>query len=103
MRGLDSRELIGANTFLLRKAHGITQVELAQALGYTRQWLSKIERGTGNPRLSCVDEIASYFGIGCADLLAPLDSEAWEELFGCPQAKNLQLGTTKGKKDCESH
>ena len=47
--------------FDLRKERGITQEELAQAVGVTRQTIIAIERGNYTPSVLLALKIAAYF------------------------------------------
>lgn len=46
----------------LRKAHGLTQAELARLAGLSRMTVSKIERGQVDPQLSTLEELARVLG-----------------------------------------
>jgi putative transcriptional regulator len=46
----------------LRKANGLTQEELADALEVSRQTISSIENGRYNPSIVLAFKIARYFG-----------------------------------------
>ncbi|WP_454004920.1 helix-turn-helix transcriptional regulator [Alcaligenes sp. Marseille-Q7550] len=46
----------------LRKAHGLTQAELARLAGLSRMTVSKIERGQVDPQLSTLQELARVLG-----------------------------------------
>ena len=48
----------------LRKAKGLTQEQLAEAIGTTRATLAGYETGRRNPRLPDLQKIAEYFGVG---------------------------------------
>jgi putative transcriptional regulator len=52
----------------LRDAHGITQAELAQRIGVTRQTVIAIEAGRYSPTLELAFKIARVFGVGLDDL-----------------------------------
>ena len=43
----------------IRKSHGMTQFELAQATGTSREHISRIESGNCSPSLELADKIAS--------------------------------------------
>lgn len=48
----------------LRNAKGLTQEQLAEAVGTTRATLAGYETGRRNPRLPDLQKIAEYFGVG---------------------------------------
>ena len=53
----------------LREAHGaMSQAELAQATGVTRQTIIAIEQGRYSPSLETCFRIARTFGVGLDDL-----------------------------------
>ena len=47
----------------LRKKHGITQEELADALSVSRQTVSSLESGRYNPSILLAFKIANYFNV----------------------------------------
>ncbi|WP_309103915.1 helix-turn-helix transcriptional regulator [Microbacterium sp.] len=51
-----------------REAAGMTQAELARAVGVTRQTLIAIEQGKYSPTLELAFQIARAFGAGIDDL-----------------------------------
>ncbi|MBQ7761884.1 MAG: helix-turn-helix transcriptional regulator [Clostridia bacterium] len=53
----------------LRKQKGLTQENLAQALGVTNQSVSKWEAAQSCPDISLLPEIAQYFGVSIDELL----------------------------------
>ena len=54
---------LGKNIFALRRAKGITQEELAEAVGTTRQTITSIEVGKYIASLPLAYKIARYFGL----------------------------------------
>ena len=52
----------------LREEKGLTQEELAKALGVTRQTIIAIERGKYDPSLKLAFRIARFFGRGIEDI-----------------------------------
>ena len=46
-----------------RTEHNLTQEELAQALGVTRQTILAIEKGKYDPSLELAFKISRYFGV----------------------------------------
>jgi len=51
-----------------RAMKNITQEELANAIGVTRQTIIAIEKGDYNPSLELAFKIARYFGAGIEDI-----------------------------------
>lgn len=54
----------------LRKAKGLTQEELAEALYVSRTAVSKWESGRGYPSIDSLKEISNYFSVTIDDLLS---------------------------------
>ncbi len=52
-----------------RRLAGLTQSDLASAVGVTAQAVSKWERGSSCPDISILDEIADTLGISLSELL----------------------------------
>ena len=52
----------------LREAGGLTQAELAQRIGVTRQTLIAIEQGRYSPTLELAFQIAHVFEVGLDDV-----------------------------------
>ncbi len=69
---------IGNKIRELRKKKGITQEQLASALGITSQAVSKWEMSTGYPDIAMLPVIAGYFGVSM-DTLFNYDADKLEE------------------------
>lgn len=52
----------------IRKARGITQEELADALAVSRQTISSLEKGRYNPSILLAFKLARYFGVAIEDI-----------------------------------
>ncbi len=52
----------------LREKRGMTQEELARALGVTRQTIIAIEKGKYDPSLKLALKIARFFGVRVEDV-----------------------------------
>ncbi len=57
----------------MRKERGITQEELAKALGVSRQTITAIERGKYDPSLRLAFKLAKFFGVKIEDIFEPED------------------------------
>lgn len=62
-------EKIGAFLAALRKSRGLTQQEVADALGITDKTVSKWECGKGLPDISAIPAIAELFGVTADEIL----------------------------------
>jgi DNA-binding XRE family transcriptional regulator len=61
---------IAVNLKNIRKSQNIAQEKLALEAGVDRTFVSKIERGIGNPSLEILLRLANRLGVSVADLLA---------------------------------
>lgn len=55
--------VIGANVARLRKARGLTQAQLAEAVGCEPTYLQKVEYGTGAASLKMLVALAKHLGV----------------------------------------
>jgi putative transcriptional regulator len=60
---------IGSNVRKYRKLKGLTQKELARKVSISRSFLSEIENGKYDIRLSLLDKICEVLGCDITDLL----------------------------------
>ena len=67
------------NLISLRKANGLSQDELAEKIGVTRQTLSKYETGESLPDIERCKQLADIFGVSMDDLVnyEKTDRETW--------------------------
>ena len=56
---------------VLRATKGITQEDLAQALGVSRQTINAIEKGKYNPSLDLAFKLAEYFETNIESIFTP--------------------------------
>lgn len=66
---------LGSNIKTLRLQRGLTLDDLAERTGVSRAMLSDIERGTKNPTIKVVCQIAEVFGYTVSQLLGEDDLE----------------------------
>ena len=62
---------LGQKITNLRKAHGMTQEELSEAVGVTRQTISKWELDSSTPDLEYLCKLCDLFGVTADDLIRP--------------------------------
>ena len=60
---------LGQNLRKLRLKKNMSQVDLANALGVDRAYISNIENDRMNPTLSTLEKISNALGISSSDLL----------------------------------
>ena len=72
--GLDDKERMN-NVAQIRKAKGLTQIELAEAVGVKQATISRIEKGVNNPSLDVIESIASALGVTVVELFGLPDLE----------------------------
>lgn len=70
---------LGEKIKALRKSGGVTQENLASALGVTAQAVSRWELGAAYPDIEIIPSVANYFGISI------------DELFGCERERNEKI------------
>ena len=63
----------------VRKAAGLTQEQLGELLGVTRQAVSKWESGASDPSTSNLLALAKLFGVSAEELLRQVDRTDAEE------------------------
>ncbi len=59
---MPDRELIASFVRRRRKAHGLTQVELAELAGVGTRFVSEVERGKETLRLDTLRRVLAVFG-----------------------------------------
>lgn len=92
----DLTRVLASNIAARRKSAGMTQAELAEALGYSDKTVSKWERAEGVPDVLCLKRMADIFGVRMDDLLTlpgeePEKADAAEPV---PDAAVVPEGTT---------
>ena len=66
---MDKTNAIGTNIKRFRSEKGITQKELAAALGVSYQMVQSWERGARNPKMETIQKIAAALGVSWLDLM----------------------------------
>lgn len=57
------RKKFGSRVRELRKASGFSQEAFADRCGFARSYMSRVERGAGNPSLDAIETIATALDI----------------------------------------
>lgn len=66
---IDEQEALSRNIKAFRKEHHLTQTEMAEECGISKETLSLIERQRHNPTLETMQDIAARMGISVSFLL----------------------------------
>lgn len=64
-----TNQSIAENLALYRKLHGMTQAELADAIGYSNKSVSKWERGDGTPDIFLLLLLSEIYGVTVSELV----------------------------------
>lgn len=62
--------ILAKNVKSFRNSHGMSQKDLAKAIGTSYPRISELENGIGNPTISTVEALSKVFGISVSDLLS---------------------------------
>jgi transcriptional regulator with XRE-family HTH domain len=68
---VDPPHVLASNVYRLRKDRGLTQEQLAEAVGVRQPRIAEVERGDANPRLLTLARLAFALGVPVAALLDP--------------------------------
>ena len=63
------KDIISNNLIRLRKAHNLTQNELANKLSYSDNMVSRWERGEITPNIETLQKISEFFNIPLSTLI----------------------------------
>lgn len=69
------RKNLAGNLAACRRAHGDTQLSLAEKLNYSDKSVSKWERGDGLPDIFVLHRIAEMYGVSIGDLIGDKEPE----------------------------
>ncbi len=72
----DLKRTVAENLIALRKAHHMTQLQLAETLHYSDKAVSKWERGESLPDLAVLKAIADLYGVTLDDLVCAEEERA---------------------------
>lgn len=68
MSKLTLRQKFGTRIRALREEAGYSQEAFADVCGYARSYMSRIERGLGNPSLDAIEVLAKALDVEVAEL-----------------------------------
>lgn len=92
-KNADIRHHTGDDVRALRKARGMTIVELADRVGRSIGWLSHVERGQANPSIPVVAELAKVFEVPISFFFRNEMSDEAERGFVVRKQARASLGT----------
>lgn len=69
MTEAEFRAMLAQNLAKYRKLNGLTQIELAECIGYSDKSVSKWERGEGAPDAYVLLRLARLYGISVSELM----------------------------------
>lgn len=73
-----TRKALGHRIRILRKENHLTQQKLALMVNVERSYLAKLEAGTRNPSIDCLEKIAEGLGVTLSELLHDVEREGRE-------------------------
>ena len=85
--------MIKDNLILLRNIKGISQEELAEIIGISRQAYAKWEQGKTVPDIEKCAKLASFYGVTIDDLINYNSNQYGMKLAPAPKGKHI-FGTT---------
>jgi transcriptional regulator with XRE-family HTH domain len=72
---MDMRRLVGRNVQRARQGKAWTQEQLAEASGFSQQYISGLERGRRNPTIVTLYELALALDVSHMDLVRPDEAD----------------------------
>lgn len=84
---------LGADIRALRKARGLTLVEIADKLGRSVGWLSQVERDKSDPSISDLRDLASCLGVPMSMLFAHASAPADEQGYIVRSSARRPMGS----------
>lgn len=89
---------ISSNLSLLRKEYGLSQDEIANKLGVSRQTYSKFENGTAELNTSQIQQLADIFGVQIPELYYEIqNTKKFKQMLVYILSKFNRRGLTKTK------
>lgn len=85
----DMKKTVAHNISMLRHAHGMTQLQLAERLNYSDKAISKWERGDSLPDIVMLKTIADLFGVTVDYLITDEHSECETAGTKSPSAEEV--------------
>ena len=79
------KQTVAENLAALRRAHHLTQLQLAETLHYSDKAVSKWERGESLPDLAVMKQLADLYGITLDDFLLTEEERAAKQTQSAPE------------------
>ena len=76
MKGV--KETVRENLIKLRKEHKLTQMELAERIGYSDKAISRWETGEVNPDIETLDKLADLYGVHVSVFFSEYDTKEYK-------------------------
>lgn len=93
-----SEHMLADNLILLRNIKGMTQEQIAEVIGISRQSYAKWEQGENIPDIEKCDRLAAFYGITIDSLLHQNDQIGRTKIPPAPAGKHLWGTVTLGSK-----
>lgn len=77
---INIRQRLGARVRELRAAIGLSQEAFADRCGFARSYMSRVERGGGNPSVDAVEVLANALGVQVKDLFTDTPAQPKKHL-----------------------
>lgn len=90
----DRPETLGADLRALRKARGLTLVDMADALGRSVGWLSQVERDKSDPSITDLRQIAALLNVSVSMLFRQDAAPAQEAGYIVRKDARRQIGSS---------
>ena len=72
------KEMVRTNLIKLRKEHKLTQMELAERIGYSDKAISRWETGEVNPDIETLDKLADLYGVHVSVFFSEYDTKEYK-------------------------
>lgn len=90
--------MLAENLILLRRIHGLTQEQVAEAIGISRQSYAKWEQGETTPDIEKCDRLATFYGTTIDALVHQHQRMDGVPLAPAPLGKHLWGAVTLGSR-----
>jgi len=90
---ISTSRTLGADLRALRKARGLTLLQLSEVLGRSVGWLSQVERDLSEPSISDLREIAGALGVPLSMLFGHASAPVEEQGFVVRAGARRPMGT----------